>query len=218
MFGRGNGDAKRGGRLVKTHPNEITQLHQFGLPRINRGEFFECFVYGEELIVVRRWRRDFDIIQINAFGASPSFCSHSPPRAIDQYAAHRFCRRAKVVRAILKGGTIAPAEPHPRFMDKSCRLEGLAGGFMAHFGRSNTTQFIINKWKQILRGLRIALLDPAQNLRDFGHSLNVRKKSSKSDKSCLELDSKTSRNSNSLSLDEAELSAPKCQQKRQQTS
>ena len=181
MLRRRNRDPQCGRRLLETHSHEIAKFHQFGLARIKRGEFLQSFVDGEQLIVVRSRRRDFDLIQIHPFGARTSFRRNSPPGAIDQNAAHRLGSRAKEMRAILKGGAFAASQPHPRFMDQRGGLKGLSGQFVAHFACGQAPKFVINVRQQFLRSPAVALLHPSQNMRDFGHSLNVRKKSSKSE-------------------------------------
>jgi hypothetical protein len=42
----GHGDTERGSRLVETHADEVTQLHQFGLARVERGKFLQGLVYS----------------------------------------------------------------------------------------------------------------------------------------------------------------------------
>src|ERR1051325_5145755 len=44
LLGRGHGDTERSRCLVETHPDEVTQLHQFGLARIEGGEFIQRFI------------------------------------------------------------------------------------------------------------------------------------------------------------------------------
>jgi hypothetical protein len=65
-------------------------------------------------------------------------------------------------------------------MNKGGRLKGVALHFMAHSACGQAPKFLIDQWQQFLTGSAVALLNPTQNVRDFGHSLNVRRKSSKS--------------------------------------
>jgi hypothetical protein len=54
-------------------------------------------------------------------------------------------------------------------MNKGSRFQRLSRFLLSQLPRSQLAQFVIDQRQELLRGMRIALLDGGKNARDFGH-------------------------------------------------
>ncbi len=72
-----------------------------------------------------------------------------------------------------KWGIAVSHQLHPGFMDQSRRLQRIARRFTGHFLRRNPLQLGINKRKQLLGTLLVAVPDLAQDFCDFRHTLSL---------------------------------------------
>jgi hypothetical protein len=148
LLGRGHGDAKRRSGLLEVQADKIAQLYQFRLARVHGGKFFQGFVQGEQLIIVRDGRRNFDPVQVNHLNARAPFHRQSPPGVLDQDAPHGLGDRNKEMGAILKRRRLVTAQPQPGFMDEGGWLERVTGGFAVHLLRCQPAQLVIDQGKQ----------------------------------------------------------------------
>ena len=176
MLGRGHGNAQRGGGFLEIQTHEVTQLHQFRLARINGRKFFQGVIYGEQLVIIRDGRRNFESIQVNDLNARAAFCRHSSPGVFNQDATHRLGRRPEEMSTILKGRCITAAQPHPSFVDKGGWLERMPSGFVCHLLRSQTAEFFVNDREQFGVGFWIALFHPFQNMRELAQAFRIGKR------------------------------------------
>ena len=148
LLGGGRGNPERRSGLLKIQADEITQLYQFRLARIHGGKLFQGFVQGQQPVIIRDGRRNFEFVQFNRHDTCAPFHRQSPPGMLDQDAPHGLGSRAEEMRAILKRRRLVPAQPQPRFVDEGSWLERVTGGFAGHFLRRQPAQFIINQGKQ----------------------------------------------------------------------
>src|SRR5262249_50702817 len=112
----------------------------------------------------------FKTIEIDFAVVSSTLQPCLVPRSVQENAAHGFGGGGEEVTAavpVLSFFHIHEAEI--RLMHESSRLERLAGLFQRQLLPGKLAQLVINQWQQLLRSVRIALLDSAQNARDLAH-------------------------------------------------
>ena len=133
------------------------------------GEFFQRFVHGKQLIVIRHRRGNFHLVRVQRFNATAALGCQPPPGMFDQDAAHRLGCRAEKVGAILKRRSVLAAEPKPGFVDERGGLEGVTRSFARHLLRRQPAEFVIDQRQQFRSSLRIAPFHLLQYLSEFAH-------------------------------------------------
>lgn len=135
-------DAKHFRRLVPRQPDEETQLHQFGRLGVLLGQLIEDFVHFENL-VARFGPKNDRLVEVDAFAIAASFDAFSPPRAVDEDAAHRLGGRREEMAAVLPNARlVAFQQPQVNLVNEGRGLKGVAwlllgealGGKIAQFG------------------------------------------------------------------------------------
>ncbi len=137
---------KTSGDFLNRQAAEKFQFNNFGLPFIERGKAFECFVQGE----------DFDVLRLKKLIASSSatiVCL--PPRlfaiagdsVIDQNLPHRTRRDAEKMRAALPRNSVFFAdEPQIGFVNERGRLQSVVSAKLAvEQGGRERMKLVINK-------------------------------------------------------------------------
>jgi len=99
-FGGGLGDAKHFGGFRDFHADEVAELHQLGLLRLQFGEAIQGIAQSEQLLI-GPGAGDFNFIHIDVGGAGTTALRVLVARAADQDAAHRFGSRVEKVGAVL---------------------------------------------------------------------------------------------------------------------
>ena len=66
-------------------------------------------------------------------------------------------------------GTILVHQPQVGLMDQGRGLQRLPGRLLGHPLGGELAQLVVDERQELLRGVRVALLDGAQDSSDFGH-------------------------------------------------
>ena len=169
-FGGRCGDTEDFRRFFKGQANQISQLHQFGLFLIPRGEFVQCFVDGEQFVVAGNCR-DVNVLNVPALPAAAVALRLFAAGALDEDAAHGFGRRTEEMTATLELRLAVLADKsQPGFVNVRGGLQGLARHLIRHFVRGEFAEFLIDEWEQLLGSVRIAASDGVENLRAVTHA------------------------------------------------
>jgi hypothetical protein len=102
--------------------------------------------------------RDANIILAAAAVALRSLAA----RILNQDTTHRLGRGGKEVGAVLPGGLLITAKPQPCLMHERGWLQRLSGRFARHLGRRQPAKLVVYEHQNLLRGLRVVLIRPAQ--------------------------------------------------------
>ena len=143
---------------------------------IHGGKFFQRLVHGEQLVIIRQGRRNFESVQVNRLDARAAFRREPSPGMFNQNTPHRLGRRTEKVGAILKRRRVLTAQAEPGFVDQGGGLERMAGSFARHLLRSELAQFVIDQGQQLRHRLRFAPLRPFQNVRELAQAFSIRKR------------------------------------------
>ena len=91
---------------------------------------------------------------------------------VDEDAAHRFGRRGEEVSAAVPVlGLFDINQPEVRLVDQGGGLQGLAGVLQGQPLGGQPAQLVVDERQELLRGVRVALLDGVQDARDVTHEL-----------------------------------------------
>ena len=173
IVGGAGGDAENFGGFLQSHPDEITQLHQFGFELVLSGEFVEGVIDGQELIVIN-WHRDF-----HAFNVHPLLIAAVTDRLfaaglVNQDATHGLGGSGEEVRAVLKLRlTVIAHQTQPRLMHERGGLQSLVRRFVGHSRRRQFAQFAIDQRQQFIGGFGITVFDGLKYARDIAQSATI---------------------------------------------
>src|SRR5258707_814240 len=167
-FGGGLGNSQHPRGFLNGHPDEITQLHQFGLFLVQRSQFVERLINGQHL-VVGCGRGDFEMLDIERGLTGTVTQGLLATGVFDENTAHGFSGCAEEMRAAVPGLVLAAPEPQPGFMHQRRGLQRLARGFMGHFASGELAQFIIDQRQQLARSFGIALLHGVEDAGNVTH-------------------------------------------------
>src|SRR5689334_8029167 len=92
--------------------------------------------------VIAARKRKVDRVQAHSLQISTMFSGAASARAVYENATHDFRRHCEELLPILPSGPRLLRKPQPGFMDQCGGLERLAGNFIRHLVRSETTQFL----------------------------------------------------------------------------
>jgi hypothetical protein len=162
-------DAQNFSRLLECQTYEIPQFDQLRLARIARREFFQRFVYRQQL-VVWRGRGDVQVLPGHRRRASAAFGGLAAAGAIDENAAHRLGGDGKEVLASIPVWLCSRGDFQPRFMHESGGLERVLVAFPRQAMRRQPAQFIIDQRQQLRPRARIAIRRGPENFCDVGHA------------------------------------------------
>ena len=96
------------------------------------------------------------------------------PGSVDEDAAHGLGGGGEEVPAAVPVlGLLAAQQPQVRLMHQRGRLQGLAGPFVGQPLGRELAQLVVDERQQLLRGVRVALFDGSQDLRDIGHVVQL---------------------------------------------
>ena len=114
-------------------------------------------------------------VEILSLDVATVFAAALAPRILNQDPPHRFRRRAKEMAARIPLLRRVPFyEPQVRLVHERRRLECLPRPFLGQFLRGQSSQLFVDQRQQLLRSVRVALLDGAENaVRDVGGSRNL---------------------------------------------
>ena len=93
-----------------------------------------------------------------------------PPRVLDEDAAHRLGRCSEEMPPTFPAHLLIGAqEPQAGFVNQCRGLQRLPGLLLSEFLSSQLAKLVIHQRQELLRGVRVALLDGGQDVSDFGH-------------------------------------------------
>ena len=169
LLGRGHGDAEDLGGFLETEAGEVTQVHQFRLPRIERGELGQRVVDREELVVIRR-SGDVHLIDVQACVAGTAFGGEAATGPVHHDAAHGLGGGGEEVLPALPSALVVPGHLEPRFMDERRGLERVLTAFSGQAMRGQTPKILVDQRKKLRRRARIAGRGGLEDLGDVAHS------------------------------------------------
>lgn len=132
------GDVEDLGSLFGGEPDEVTQLDQFGLGRVDGRELLEGFVEGEEL-VLSAGGGDVDVIHLDPLGSPTMALGTLASGPVHEDAPHGLGGSGEEMGAVLPVWLCIGAEAEPGFVDQGGGLEGVSGGFAGHLLGRNLT-------------------------------------------------------------------------------
>lgn len=150
-LGGGHGDAEGGGGFVEVEADEVAELDELGLFRVEAGVFLERFVEGDEP-GIGEGGGDGTIVELDPLESAAVADGLAGAGAVDEDVAHGFAGGAEVVAAVFPGGLIAAAEAEPGFVDESGGLEGAGVGLAREFGGGEPSQLLVNERQPVSRG------------------------------------------------------------------
>ncbi len=108
------------------------------------------FVDQKDAVILRGFGQ-VDLANVDPVRAAAAFLSGFLPRTVHQDASHDLRGGTKKVRPVIPTAMVGARETNPCFMDQRGRLEGVPGILLAHVGRSQAPQFVVNQWQQVFR-------------------------------------------------------------------
>lgn len=132
----------------------------------------ERFVEREELLVSHVCG-EIEAVETHALRAATVAQIFFPARVINEDAPHRFGGGGEEMRAVAPFGLIISAKPQPRLVNERGGLQSLSGIFARHLLRGQLAQFFINQREQLIRGVRVALVNALENDGEFAHAESV---------------------------------------------
>lgn len=158
----------RRGRLVETHPDDVTQLDQFGLAGGNRSELFQGLVHCQQTLV-GRGRGDFQLVYVERDGAAPAFGGQAAAGAVHQNPAHRLGGSGEEMLTPAPDAVVRARDFEPGLVDQRGGLQGVLAPLGRQAMSGQAPQFVINQRQQVCRSPGITGLRASQNERDFAH-------------------------------------------------
>jgi hypothetical protein len=145
------------------------QFNQLGRLSIRGGQLVKCVTQRYQVyLVVMALGELIRKRKANAISA----VSHAgfPPSRIDEYATHGFSRGCEEVATVFPPTIISRADqPQIRFMDQRRGVERMPGLLARHVSGGESTQFLIDQWKQLVGRGGVALLNFGKDLRYVAH-------------------------------------------------
>src|SRR5262245_55035114 len=160
----------RGGGVAE--PREVAQLDQFGGLGVDPGQLGEGLVQGQQLF---RLFEGGDILSVAHPDATAAVLQTVfPAGRLHQDAAHGLGGGGEEMAAAVP--VLRPLDVHQSqisLVHQRRGLERLAGPFVGHLLGRQPVQLVVDQRQELLRGVRVALLDVIQDLGDVGHSPQV---------------------------------------------
>ena len=165
-------------KLLKAHANvgdfrhgqagEEAELDHLGLDRIMRGETGQSLIKGRQ--VLRRPHHRLGTIQVDAPPLAAMFVPLLAAGVLHQDAAHGLGtggeEMATMVPVVATGGA---NEPEVGFVNESRWLQGVPRRLVGRPGGGEAAQLVVDQRQEPGGGVRDALADCVQQLRDFAH-------------------------------------------------
>ncbi len=145
-------DAEIAGRRAEGSTAEVTQAHELGDPRVDRGQSVKGLVDGEDVVIGV------------ASGKAVQVDRHLPPRSalrchagagvVNENSSHGFGGGGEEVAAAVE--QLISDEPQVGFVNERGGIEGVARGFGCHARSGELSQLIVDKRQQLGGGLAVA--------------------------------------------------------------
>ena len=151
LFGGRLGDAQHLGRFGHRAPNEVPQLHQFGLTRRFFREPIQRLVDGQHFRRVPSIRpgQVFQV-RILARATAAMFEPSLAAGSLDQDAAHGLGRRGEEVAPAVPAGVLGTDQAEIGLMHQGGRLERLSGVLPGQPLGGQPPQLVIDQGKELL--------------------------------------------------------------------
>jgi hypothetical protein len=149
-------------------PAKKTQLHQLGFDGVSFSQPLHCFFNQQQGFGVSI-AGQFQFLQWDSLLIASAFQPGLLACPLNQDAPHRLrCGHEKMIAAVpfLR---LTPDEPQPGFVHQGGGLQGVTCRLVCHSGHRQLTEFFINQRQQLIRCLRVSLLDPSENLSHITH-------------------------------------------------
>ena len=162
------GEFEKGGDLLFAKAGKKAKLHNLGPLGGLCLQFIEGVTELEERFVLCGLR-DFKAVQFDFLGVAPMTNAQAAPGTVDQEVAHRFRRGGEKVAMVLPLALLACGEFQIHLVDEGSSLQTLSGRKQRQFVSGEFPQFVVDGWQETLSGVRVALINCAQQSREFGH-------------------------------------------------
>ena len=113
----------------------------------------------------------FSRFERDALPVAPPLNALLAPGIFDENATHRLGRRGEEMSAVIpvSVGAVVSGQPQKSFVNQGRRLKGLSWQLVGEHRRRQPAQLNVDQRQQLLRGVRITLLNLIQQPRYFDH-------------------------------------------------
>jgi hypothetical protein len=145
---------------------EVAQLDDLALPRIEALQTPQRFVEGNQ-VYLRRRREMIGVVKRDALGLAATLGGPARFGVIYQDLAHQTRGGAEEIGAVLPIDLTLVYQSQKSLVNKSRRLERVAGPLTAQVAARQTAQLVVDERRQLIAGALISLIPGDQQSSDF---------------------------------------------------
>ena len=159
------GDAQIVGRFAEGSTAEVTQAHEHGHPRVDRGQSVKGLVDREDVVIGVASGK---AVQVDRhLSPRPTVACHAGAGVVNEDSPHGLGGGGEEVAAAIE--QLISDEPQVGFVNQRGGVEGVAGGFGGHARGGELPELIVDERQQLSSGAAVAGLGGFEELGDLGH-------------------------------------------------
>jgi len=166
------GDPLNLGHLIDGQSRKVTELHEVRNGRLRARESRQRFIKSQK-IIARAFGGWICVRKPNPLSVSPMFRALPSPGSLDKNSAHGLGRRGEEVAPTVPALRLVSNEAEIRFMDKSRRLQCLAGWLVGELLSRQQPQFFVDQRQELVRSPGVSPLHGVQDTSDVTHAQSL---------------------------------------------